>query len=211
MADHQRQMMNNHNSIRVGQTLSPSTQQDLTEFLRLDLDDCENLQIYLDTATSAVISYLGLALLDQEFIFVTDGFPYNGTAQNGLAPSAVRYQNWIELPYSNITTVLEIKTIDEYGVETLVDPDDYVLDGLSIPNRVRFINITFLSEEGRLKFKYTTGYGNDSEDVPNAIRLGILQVAGYLYEHRGVCTPAQAISESGAGMALQPFKVITKL
>lgn len=203
--------MNNHNSIRVGQTLSPSTQQDLTEFLRLDLDDCENLQIYLDTATSAVISYLGLALLDQQFVFVTDGFPYNGTATNGLSPSAVRYQNWIELPYSNITTNLEIKTIDEYGVETLVDPTDYVLDGLSIPNRVRFINITFLSEEGRLKFTYTTGYGNDSEDVPNAIRLGILQVAGYLYEHRGQCTPAQAISESGAGMSLQPYKVITKL
>lgn len=203
--------MNNHNSIRVGQTLSPSTEQDLIEFLRLDTADCEDLQIYLDTATSAVISYLGLALLDQEFTFVTDGFPYSGTVQNGLAPSAVRYQNWIELPYSNITQSLEVMTIDEYGEETIISPNDYVFDGLSIPNRLRFINITFLSEEGRLKFTYTTGYGNDSENVPNAIRLGILQVAGYLYEHRGQCTPAQAISESGAGMALQPFKVITKL
>jgi uncharacterized phiE125 gp8 family phage protein len=204
-------MMNNHNSIRVGQVLSPATQQDLTEFLRLDLDDCENLQIYLDTATSAVISYLGLALLDQDFTFAIDGYPYSGTPTTGLANSAVRYQNWIDLPYSNITTDLLINTIDEYGNETLVDAEDYVLDTLSIPNRVRFINLAFLSEEGRLKFTYKTGYGNDSEDVPNAIRLGILQVAGYLYEHRGECTPAEAVSASGAGMALQPFKVMTKL
>lgn len=203
--------MNNHNSIRVGQVLSPSTEQDLKDFLRLDNDDCENLQIYLDTATSAVISYLGLALLDQDFVFVTDGYPYIGTKSKGLAPSTADYQQWIELPYSNITPTLEIKTIDEYGVESVVPTEDYLLDGYSIPNRVRFINYAFLNDNGRLKFSYTTGYGNDSEDVPNAIRLGILQVAGYLYEHRGECTPAEAISESGAGMALQPFKVITKL
>lgn len=204
-------MMNNHNSIRAGQTLSPSTQQDLIEFLRLDLTDCENLQIYLDTATSAVISYLGLALLDQDFVFVIDGYPYNGTRSKGLSPSTVEYKQWIDLPYSNITTITSIHTIDEYGTESLVVPEDYLLDTYSTPNRVRFINYASLPDTGRIKISYRTGYGDDSEDVPNAIRLGILQVAGYLYEHRGQCTPAQAISESGAGMALQPFRVMNKL
>lgn len=203
--------MNNHYAIKAGLTTCPSTEQDLKDFLRLDETDCENLQIYLDTANHAVISYLSLALINQQFTLVIDGYPFNGTLSNGIAPSVIYFQQWIELPYSSITTINSVYTIDEYGVETLVSSSDYIVDQYSTPARLRFIDGVSVSTNNRLKIVYTTGYGTDTEDVPYGIRLGILQVAGYLYEHRGECTPAQAISESGAGMALQPYRVMTKL
>lgn len=201
--------MNNQTTIRAGQTLSPSTEQDLKDFLRLDDGDCENLQIYLDSATSAVISYLSCALLDQEFTYVIDGYPYQGTVTQGLAPNDVRFKTWIELPYSYLTAITSVSLIDQDGEETIIDPENYQLDNYSIPNRLKFTNA--MSTTDRIKIVYTTGYGTDSEEIPNSIRLGILQVAGYLYEHRGECTPAQAVTESGAGLALQPFRVITKI
>ena len=203
--------MNNHYAIKAGLTTCPSTEQDLKDFLRLDEADCENLQIYLDTANNAVISYLSLALITQQFTLVIDGYPFVGTLTKGIAPINIEFQKWIELPYSTITTINTVYTIDEYGVETLVPNTDYIVDQYSTPARLKFTDGVCVSTNNRLKIVYTTGFGTDTEDVPNGIRLGILQVAGYLYEHRGECTPAQAISESGAGMALQPYRVMNKL
>lgn len=203
--------MNNHYAIKAGVTTCPSTKQDLQEFLRLEPTDCENLQIYLDTANHAVISYLSLALINQQFTLVIDGYPFLGTITKGIAPSNIEFQKWIELPYSSLTMVNLVTTIDEYGVETEVPDTDYIVDEYSTPARLKFTDGVCVSTNNRLKIIYTTGYGTDTENVPYGIRLGILQVAGYLYEHRGECTPAQAISESGAGMALQPYRVMNKL
>lgn len=203
--------MNNHYSINKGLTTCPSTEQDLKDFLRLDETDCENLQIYLDSATNAAIAYIGTALIKQSFTFVIDGYPYQGTVINGLAPNSLKYDRWISLPYSINASITSVHTIDEYGVETLVPNTDYILDVYTTNNRLKFTDGVLLPDTYRLKIVYEAGYGEDTEEVPYGIRLGILQVAGYLYEHRGECVPATAIVESGAGMAFSPYRVMTKL
>jgi len=85
------------------------------------------------------------------------------------------------------------------------------LDTFSSPARIRF---TSLTSNGLKRYGlrcYKAGYGTDTENVPKGIRLGIVQVAGYLYDHRGECSPEEAITKSGAGMALNPYRVYTKL
>ena len=199
----------NSYSLNAGNSVCPATEQDLKDFLRLDDNSCGQLDIYLETAKQAVISYLGMALMNQEYTIVFNGFPYQGTVTGGLSRDTAFYEYWIDLPYAKLVEVTEVATIDQDGVETIIDAENYVVDAYSTPARIKFNGV--VNRCARLKIVYTAGFGTDTEDVPLAIRLGILQVAGYLYEHRGECSPETAIAKAGAGMALNPYRVISKL
>lgn len=195
-----------------GPSVCPATEQELKDFLRLDDESCGSLQIYLESAKDAVIAYLGTALLEQEYTIVFDGYPYDGTATYGLSRDTAFLQDWVKLPYAKLMELVSVEVIDEENNVTAVDSADYFVDIYSTPARIRFgqgFPATYDFE--RLKITYMAGYGTDTEDVPLAIRLGILQVAGYLYEHRGVCQPATLISDAGATIALNPYRIIGHL
>jgi hypothetical protein len=54
-----------------------------------------------------------------------------------------------------------------------------------------------------LEIAYTAGM----ETIPAAIKYGIMQVATYLYDHRGDCDADDAIRKSGAANLLKPYRV----
>lgn len=199
-------------ALKSGEAICPATEQDLKDYLRIEDESCGSLEPYLEAANKAVIAFIGQALIENEYTLVFDGFPFDGTITGGLSRDTAFYQDWIKLPYANLRSVTSVKVIDATdNSETTVSSDDYLLDTYSSPARIRFVNKPVIGTRDRLKIVYKAGYGTDTENVPKGIRLGIVQVAGYLYDHRGECSPEEAISQSGAGMALNPYRVFTKL
>jgi uncharacterized phiE125 gp8 family phage protein len=199
-------------ALKVGESICPATEQDLKDYLRIEDESCGSLEFYLNAANKAVIAFIGQALIENEYTLVFDGYPFNGTATLGLSRDTTNFQEWIQLPYANLLEIESVEILDnDDGTATEVEPEDYLLDTFSTPARIRFINMPVMGLKDRLKIVYMAGYGTDTEDVPKGIRLGIVQVAGYLYDHRGECSPEEAITKSGAGMALNPYRVYTKL
>jgi uncharacterized phiE125 gp8 family phage protein len=199
-------------ALKSGEALCPATEQDLKDYLRIEDESCGSLEFYLDAANKAVIAFLGQALITNEYTLVFDGYPFDGTATYGLSQDTIFYKDWIELPYANLISITSVAVIDaDDNSETTITSADYLLDTFSTPARIRFTNKPVMGTRDRLKIVYKAGYGTDTENVPKGIRLGIVQVAGYLYDHRGECSPEEAITKSGAGMALNPYRVFTKL
>jgi uncharacterized phiE125 gp8 family phage protein len=199
-------------ALKVGESICPATEQDLKDYLRIEDESCGSLEFYLASANKAVIAFIGQALIENEYTLVFNGYPFNGTATSGLSRDTTTFQEWIQLPYANLLDLESVEILDNQdGTATEVEPEDYLLDSFSSPARIRFVNMPVMGLKDRLKIVYTAGYGTDTEDVPKGIRLGIVQVAGYLYDHRGECSPEEAITKSGAGMALNPYRVYTKL
>ena len=199
-------------ALKVGESICPATEQDLKDYLRIEDESCGSLEFYLDAANKAVIAFIGQALIENEYTLVFDGYPFYGTATLGLSRDTTTFQEWIQLPYANLLEIESVEILDnEDGTATEIESEDYLLDTFSTPARIRFINMPVMGLKDRLKIVYKAGYGTDTEDVPKGIRLGIVQVAGYLYDHRGECSPEEAITKSGAGMALNPYRVYTKL
>lgn len=199
-------------ALKVGESICPATEQDLKDYLRIEDESCGSLEFYLASANKAVIAFIGQALIENEYTLVFDGYPFYGTQTYGLSRDTTTFQEWIDLPYANLLEVESVEILDnEDGTATEVEPEDYLLDSFSSPSRIRFLKMPVMGLRDRLKIVYTAGYGTDTEDVPKGIRLGIVQVAGYLYDHRGECSPEEAITKSGAGMALNPYRVYTKL
>jgi len=196
-------------TLKQGPTTYPVSEAELADLLALDDYTDPLLRILLQSATSAVIAFCGRALLNQKMVVQWDGYPGYGTPTGGLDPLRRVPAEWVELPYPPLVSIESVKFVDLDGVEDVIPLGDLVIDTINEPGRFKFRRgIPLLKNDTRLIVEYTAGYGEDPEAVPFAIRLAILQAAGYLYEHRGECTADSAITKSGAAAALVPFRMM---
>lgn len=95
----------------------------------------------------------------------------------------------IEIPKPPLQSIESITIIDTDGDETQIDEDDYVVDASeNSPGRVTpDLGLVWPYHRGFASFivEFKCGYGTKTTDVPTALRQGILQLIGYLYENRG--------------------------
>lgn len=182
---------------------SPVTQIELADWLRGDEGD----PIYsglLVSATSIVINYLQRELIARDWILTYQDWPTGGTMViNSLSQNTACYQNRIELPYANL---IGVDAVIAYG-EALT-ADDYTIIN-QLPAQLCFESFGgYYSgcSDPALQVQYRAGFGEVGSDVPEPIKQGLLMVAGYLYLNRG-CSSQDALNNSGAGVALQPFRV----
>lgn len=205
--------MNNYYTIRADEPKCPITESDLSNYLRLDgVPNCQELEIFMNAATRVAISYLQRALLLQRYVLQIDGIPYTGTKIRGvLSGSEALYLDEVNLPFGGPANIINVEVIDQDGMSTTIGDTDYVVDTTSIPTRIKFIQwgAIPMCDTDKLKITYDAGYGEDTTEVPEGIRLGLLMLAGYMYEHRGECTPATSLSKSGATLALKPYRIST--
>lgn len=195
--------------LNAAQTTYPVSEAELVDLLRLDDYTDPNLKFMLHSATDAVIGFIGRSLLKQEYTIQWDGFPGKGTETGGLESLRLVPDAWISLPYGPLIAVKSVTVIDLDGNVETTPSTDYVVDNLTAPGRLRFpYGFSAIIERTRLQIVYDAGYGENPEDVPHAIRYGILIAAGYLYEHRGECSAGSAITDSGAAKVLQPYRML---
>ena len=205
--------MNNYYTIKGDEPNCPITEADLVNYLRLDgSPGCQELSIFMNAATRVAISYLQRALLTQRYTYQIDGIPYIGTKlRSALSGSEITYLDEVNLPFAGLIDLVSVEVIDQDGVATTVDPDSYIVDTVAVPSRIKFVQwgAIPMDDSDKLKIVYDAGYGEDTTEVPEGIRLGLLMLAGYMYEHRGECAPATSLSKSGATLALKPYRIST--
>ena len=166
---------------------------EVKDFLRLDdqIDD-SFVRAFIIAAREFAENYTGKAFITRTVKFSIDGI---SEVDSGLwegmktGPYMTYYNDYIELPVAPAIAVSSIVYYDDadnqstwpttaYYADTVREPARIVLrDGQSFPTNLRKAN--------GMEITYTAGYGSNPTDVPEAIRVAMLQYIVHMYEHRG--------------------------
>lgn len=110
----------------------------------------------------------------------------------------------IELPRPPLQSVTSVHVLDTDGNYALVAASDYQVSANDNPGSIRMIE-SWPSwneyEPEPVKITYVAGFGDTSSDVPDDLRLAVLQVCAFLFEH-----PGDGMSEQNL-----PFHLIAML
>jgi len=189
------------NSYAVGDAQDVITVTELAVILDVDQTD-PVLPSIVQMATSMAIEYLERELIDRDRVLIYEHWPITGTDTTpSLSRNNARFDVYIPLPYATFATV---NSVEVYG-DTYTD---YRVVQSS-PVRIYVDQLPTIGNDDNpaIKIEYTAGYGPLSGDVPKQIKGAVLALAAYLYEHRGACDAGKALNDSGAALALTPFKM----
>jgi uncharacterized phiE125 gp8 family phage protein len=175
---------------------------ELRDLLHLDDGSQDGLLLSLiESAAEYAEKYLARSLLTQSRVKQVQA-PVN----RGLSQSILKVPS-ILLTYPPVQSITRVYTVDRYGTETDIDSDDYWLDDVSEPPELHLHSVTW---SDKLRVEYTAGYGATYDDLPEAIKRGILLHAAYLFKYRGDCPDGEAAEKSGAISAYRILKVVRR-
>jgi hypothetical protein len=184
--------------------ISPVSVQELADWLALDGTD-SILGALLKSATSQVIDYIGLELIDRKRKLIFETLPHNGTitAPNLSGNNAYEVRP-IPLLYSG--TRVSIESVLYFGEDITAQCQikEGKPSGLIIPHRLNLCK----EDKNALEITYTTGFGSD---IPEQIKEGILTLAAFNYENRGGCASENALVQSGAAKLLARWRVYAEV
>jgi uncharacterized phiE125 gp8 family phage protein len=185
----------------VEEIRSPVSARSLIDWARLDEND-PTVTSCLNIATSLVISYLKLDLLNRTWSLKFKEWPSVGTyMRDSISPNTLYARSIIELPNANLQSITSVK------INNVLTTDYTVLD--VNPAAIQFDDIaTHDSDNYALEIEYIAGYGTNQNDVPMPIRDAILMTAAYISENRGGCSAGgSALDMSGAKMLLSSYAI----
>ena len=173
-------------------TQEPVTLQEVKEYLRVDDGTDERvIRPYIESARRFCEEHTGRALMSQTLVLYLDAFedrfdPLWEGVRTG--PYLNYYKNYIVLPRSPVTSVTHLKTYDDADTATTFAASKYYVDNAREPARIVLRTgetfPTALRVANAIEVQYVTGY-TSQYNIPEPMRLGILQHIAYLYEHRG--------------------------
>jgi len=180
-------------SVTTDASIDPLTYSEIRDYLRLDEGVDETLLItLLKMATQYVEKFTGRALINRTITLFIDGVDeidlalWEGTR---VAPDMSIRKRYIELPSTPVSSVTSISSFSDNDTETTFASTKYFVDTAREPARVYLRDGQAWPQSLRvangLKIVYVAGYGSNRTDVPEAIRLGILNIIAFNYEHRG--------------------------
>ena len=180
-------------SVTTDASIDPLTYSEIRDYLRLDEGVDETLLItLLKMATQYVENFTGRALINRTITLFVDGVDeidvalWEGTR---VAPDMSIRKRYIELPSTPVSSVSSIFSFSDNDTETTFASTKYFVDTVREPARVYLRDGEAWPQSLRvangLKIVYVAGYGSNRTDVPEAIRLGILNIVAFNYEHRG--------------------------
>lgn len=160
-----------------------------------DIADDPLVQGLIRAATDACEQYTRRALITQTWTAYLDVWPSQPSEEywEGMrvGPSTLLYSPAyaLELNHPPLQSITSIKTYDDSDVATTYSTDNYFADTSSEPGRIVLRTsaatpITTRAANG-VEIIYVSGYGTDAHDIPEALRLGMLNWVAHYYEHRG--------------------------
>ena len=124
------------------------------------------------------------------------------------------YKDYIDLPFPDVSSVTHVKTYDDEDTATTFASSKYYLDNARQPARlVLRTGETFptaLRVANAIEVQYVTGY-SDASSVPAPIKIALLQIVAFLYEHRGDMYEVQTSLLTTARKLLDPYVVYSGL
>ena len=179
-------------TVNTAPTQEPVTLQEVKEYLRVDDSTDERIiRPFIETARRFCEEHTGRALMTQTLTLFLDAFEdIEDPLWEGMrtGPYINYYKNYVVLPRSPVASVTHVKTFDDADTETTFAATKYYLDSAREPARIVLRTgetfPTALRVANAIEVKYIAGY-TSQYNVPEPLRLGILQHIAYLYEHRG--------------------------
>lgn len=144
-----------------------------TQYPRASSQDRALVSMLTEAAVERVEKYLRRSLITQQWELAIDDGPSD---------------DWIELPYPPLVSVQSIKTYDLADNESTFDAASYIVDVAKARVFLKYGQIwpSPLRAYRSMVVAYTTGYGATPDDVPGAIRLGILRLVTHYYDKREI-------------------------
>lgn len=188
------------------------------DHLRLsDQNDDTLVRSLIIAATSYVEEMTQRSLISRtyrlfiDYVNETDYPLWEGTR---VGPELAYRQNYIETPRGPLVSVTHIKSYDDSDSATTFDSAKYYVDTVNTPPRVVLRDgqswPTGLRAANGLEIEYVAGYGSNDTDVPEPLRLAILQLVTFMYEHRGDLDAGANYSPPSVVNSLcGPYKVLT--
>jgi len=208
-----------HELIEAPET-EPVTADELREHLRLDDNgDDSYLEMLITSAREQFESISARALIKQKWRLTLDrwpmqrGEPWWDGVQQGAITELLRSGDpgIVFLPKYKLLEVDGVRTFDQAGNASEVDLDIFIEDTRQEPGRLVLRSTSVwpvaLQRANAVEIDYYAGYGEDAKDVPAALRLGLLQFAGFMYENRGDCPAEEAMRKSGASATFNRYTV----
>ena len=181
-------------------TALPLTLAEIKNQLKLDAattTDDALVMALLRSAVAACEEMTGRALLTQTWRLFLDNWPNTRGREewwNGVRDGAVtmldRVGRAIEIPRPPLISITHLKTYDDADSGTEFAAANYYADSHSEPGRLVLRNnqvwpATILRTANGIEVQFVAGYGATQNDVPHAIRQGLLEWITFAYEHRG--------------------------
>ena len=205
-------------SLVTGPSVEPVTATDVKDQLELDAADATKdtqIELYITASREMIEEYTGLAIITQVWKLTIDHWPND------------RQQWWSGVRQGSIDELLQsgrasqvflprypLQTVDAINADdvAVTVADVFIVDTQQKPGRLVVKRSatwpTVLDNANGIDIEYTAGYGASASDVPAALRLAIIQMASYMFEHRGDCDTASAMKMSGAQSLVNSYKVI---
>jgi uncharacterized phiE125 gp8 family phage protein len=186
-------------SVTVPPSRMPLDISDVQEFLRLDTEeDLETIQTLIKSANDIAENYCNRTLIQTSYQLFHDSLPVTGDVG-------------IRLAKGNIISIDSFKIhLDTGGSPGTEDITDYILTEENMDGKLYPLSTTSWSTTGTARYKkgvevnFIAGYGPARSDIPHGMINALLQLVGYLYEHReGTALPANMLD------LLDPYRIVT--
>lgn len=179
--------------IQTAPTDEPIETSEAKNFIKLD--DSVDERVVRSLVIAARMwaeNYTGRALINRTLKLSLDGFEevdmplWEGTK---VGPDLTLRKRHITLPNPPCVSVTSVTTYDDSDTSTVMSTSDYYVDRARQPAQVVLRNganwPTALRVSNAVEIVYVAGYGATPAEVPEAIRLAMLQYIAFSYEHRG--------------------------
>jgi uncharacterized phiE125 gp8 family phage protein len=155
--------------LKIPPASEPISLGELKGYLRIaDTVDDALLTMIIAGARQRAEEYTGRALINQTWVLTLEGFAD---------------QRQIELPRSPLQSVTAVRTYDGKNNASVFSADNYWVDvsGGRLALNAEAQWPADLRPAGGVEVEYVAGYGTTAGPVPEAIRIGILLLAKFMY------------------------------
>ena len=187
------------------------------EHLRLDDQNDDSLVRSLILAATAHIEGITQRSLVNrtyrlfiDYVHETDYQLWEGTR---VGPDLSYRRNYIDLPRPPCVSVTHVKSYDDSDTATTFDSSKYYVDTANTPPRIVLRDgqswPTGLRAANGIEIEYVAGYGANDTDVPEPLRLAVLQMVTHMYEHRGDYEGSAIPTPSIVNTLVSQYKVLS--
>ncbi len=203
-------------SVTTAPSTEPLTSAETIAYLRLDSGvDTTLIANLIKAARVMTENYLNRTLINTVYKLSIDAIgEIEEPLKEGIytAPFQVSLINYIELPRSPVSAVSSVKYFSDDNTESTWATTNYYVDTVREPARIVLRDggswPTDLRNANGIEVNYTAGYGTNTTDVPEAIRVAMLEYITFLYEHRGEDEGRATKISPMISNLLQPFIIM---
>lgn len=158
----------------AGPLLEPVSLAEAQAHLRIEgADEDILLQSLITSARLHVETLTGRALVLQSWRLVRDAWPRGQV---------------VEIPIAPVQAVTQVRVFTDEDIAATLDPSRYLVETVGMPARLAMRGRQGWPHPGRaiggIEIDLVAGYGPAAADVPQSLRLAILQLVAHWYQAR---------------------------